>query len=134
VVGQDWGSGCGTTPSARATRQSGYQLARVSIVSLPRLSSVTETGLPHSGQRMAPRDMRAAKIMSSNVSPSPRAYEGPSSVMRSITSVAGVSGSAAKQQKQLGQDNSICMAYLSLCEGEMHERLEQLQARYQFAS
>src|SRR5256885_13240961 len=35
--------------------------------------SLTETGRQQSGQRIAPREVRAAKIMSSNVSPSPSA-------------------------------------------------------------
>src|SRR5262249_55879275 len=91
---------------------SSHQLPRTSMVSRPRLSSLTVTGSPHSGQRMTPSPMRVAKIMSSNVSPSPRAYQGPSAVIRSSTSAAGVSGEAAKRQKQCGQYSSTCMANL----------------------
>src|SRR5439155_12986863 len=55
---------------------------------------------------------RVEKIMSSNVSPSPSAYQGPSQAMRSSTSAAGVFGSAAKRQEQRRQYNSTCMADL----------------------
>src|SRR5262245_53459543 len=82
------------------------------MVSRPRLSSLTETGSPQSGQRMAPLSISVEKIMSSNVSPSPRAYQGPSSAMRSNTSAAGVSGEAANRHEQCGQYNSTCMANL----------------------
>src|SRR5579871_4316010 len=57
--------------------------------------------------------------MSSNVSPSPSAYQGPSSVMRSRTSAAGVSGGATKRQAHVGQYSSICTANLpALGDGE----------------
>jgi hypothetical protein len=82
------------------------------MVSWPRLCSVTETASPHSVQRMVPQAKSVEKIMSSNVSPSPRAYHGPSSAMRSSTSAAGVWGAAANEHAQFGQYNSTCMANL----------------------
>src|SRR5262249_12587123 len=89
-----------------------YHWASRPIAICPRLSSLTETASPQSGQRMAPRDVRAAKIMSSKVSPSPSAYHGPSSAIRSRTSSAAVSGGAAKRLEQHGQYSSTCMGAL----------------------
>src|SRR5262249_36794470 len=80
-----------------------YHEPSTSIASWPRLCSETDTGSPHSEQRMVPQANNVAKIMSSNVSPSPRAYHGPSSAMRSRTSAAGVSGDSQNRQWQLGQ-------------------------------
>src|SRR5439155_11651858 len=89
-----------------------HQLPSTSRVSRPRLSSETEALSPHSAQRMSPCANSVEKIMSSKVSPSPSAYHGPSPAMRSSTSAAGVSGSAAKRQEQRRQYNSTCMADL----------------------
>src|SRR5258708_2643294 len=75
--------------------------------------------------------MRVEKIISSNVSPSPRAYQGPSAVMRSSTSAAGVSGEAAKRQEQCGQKSSTCMANLLICSRAITFLARRLQVRYQ---
>src|SRR5205807_311594 len=93
-----------------ARERSAYQLPSTSIVSCPRLCSVTDAASPHSAQRIVPQANSVEKIMSSYVSPSPSAYHGPSSAMRSSTSPAGASGSAANEQPQLGQYSSTCMA------------------------
>src|SRR5262249_7048394 len=95
--------------------------------------SVTEAGSPHSEQRILPQAISVEKIMSSKVSPSPSAYQGPSSAMRSSTSPAGVSGSAANEQQQRGQYSSTCMALLQI--GPIRRRVlksEQLQVGYQW--
>src|SRR5579875_208928 len=89
-----------------------HQLPKTSIVNCPRLCSETDTASPHSVQRMAPQTNRVEKIISSNVSPSPSAYHGPPSAMRSRISAAEVSGEAANEQEQLGQKSSTCMAVL----------------------
>src|SRR5579883_2545629 len=47
--------------------------------------------------------------MSSKVSPSPRPYQGPSSIIFSKTSSAEVSGGAVKAQEQFSQYSSTCM-------------------------
>src|SRR5438128_1595372 len=79
---------------------------------------------------MAPRAMRAEKIMSSKVSPSPRPYQGPSSVMRRIISSADVSGGGVNRQEQLSQNSSICMGLLhdGTC---FRKRFCQKQGQYQ---
>src|SRR5262249_42605483 len=89
-----------------------HQLPRTSIVSWPRLCSLTVADSPHSAQRIDPQANNVEKIMSSNVSPSPSAYHGPSSTMRSNTSAAGASGEAVNERQQLGQYSSTCMAHL----------------------
>jgi hypothetical protein len=88
-----------------------YHCASNSIAACPKLSSLTETGRRQSGQQIEPRDVKAVKIISSNVSPSPSANHGPSSIMRLSTSRAGVSGGAIKRWQQRWQNNSICMVF-----------------------
>src|SRR5262245_62173516 len=92
--------------------ESAHQLPSTSRAIWPRLCSLTCTASPHSLQRIVPHEKRVVKIISSNVSPSPRAYHGPSSAIRSSTSAAGVSGSAQNEQQQFGQKSSTCMAHL----------------------
>src|SRR5262245_35847761 len=95
-----------------------YHSASRSSAIRPKLSSLTDTARPQSGQRIDPFSVRAAKIMSSNVSPSPRQKLGPSSVMRSKTSVAEASGGATNRQQQFAQYSLTCMAHLGGSRGE----------------
>src|SRR5216683_615101 len=106
------GGGKPQAASAETVVDEHHQLPSTSIASCPRLSSETTTDSPHSEQRIVPRSNRVVKIISSKVSPSPSAYHGPSSAIRSSTSAAGVSGEAANRQQQFGQNNSTCMARL----------------------
>lgn len=88
-------------------------LGNNSGLSRSRLSALRETGRAHSGQRILPRAVRAAKTISANVSPSARAIHRPSSSKRSRISVAGVCGAALKEKAQEEQWSSICMTISS---------------------
>src|SRR5262249_8276666 len=74
-----------------------HQWAKSSFVNLLTNVSVTAIGAPQSAQRSLSEEPREANTRSSNVSPSPRADQGPSSARRSRASANSAFGGLVKR-------------------------------------
>ena len=97
-----------------------FYISEIMVMAVrPRLSSLTETGSPHAGQKILPSSIKAEKIMSSKVAPSPREYHGPASnmpigniVCRRLRRSHETTGTAIAKQFDLHNDLLIRLEFL----------------------